>query len=74
MAKFLLNNDVEKKLSDLTIEELLDLEEKIMKIMKKKIKDQKSEDWRKDFLEISMWSHLDDTSEVKVDKWKIETF
>ncbi len=28
MAKFLLNNDVEKKLSDLTIEELLDLEEK----------------------------------------------
>jgi hypothetical protein len=38
-------NNIEQKLSKLTIEELLELEEKIMKIRKK------SEDWKKDFLE-----------------------
>ncbi len=67
-------NDVEKDLSHLTIEELLDLEEKIMKVVKKKVKNQKKEDWKKDFLEISAWNHLDDASEVKVDRWRIETF
>ena len=67
-------NDVEKDLSHLTIEELIDLEEKIMKIVKKKVKNQKNEDWKRDFLEISVWNHLDDASEVKVDRWKIETF
>ena len=67
-------NDVEKDLSHLTIEELLDLEEKIMKVVKKKVKNQKKEDWEKDFLEISAWNHLDDASEVKVDRWRIETF
>ena len=67
-------NDVDKKLSDLTIEELINLEEKIVKLVKKKIKNQRTEDWQKDFLEISTWSHLDNTSQVKVDRWKIETF
>ncbi len=67
-------NDVEKNLSHLTIEELLDLEEKIMKILKKKVKNQKKDDWKRDFLEISTWNHLNDTSEVKVDRWRIETF
>lgn len=66
--------EIEEKLSSMTIEELLDLEEKIMKIMKKKIKEEKSEDWRKDFLDISAWTHLNDRSEVRVDKWQIETF
>jgi gamma-glutamyl phosphate reductase len=73
MAEILFN-DIEEKLSNLAIEELLDLEEKIMKVMKKKIREKKSEDWRKDFLDISVWAHLDDKSEVRVDKWKIETF
>ena len=67
-------NDVEKNLSHLTIEELLDLEEKIMKILKKKVKNQKKDDWKRDFLEISTWNHLNDASEVKVDRWRIETF
>ncbi len=67
-------NDIEKNLSHLTIEELLDLEEKIMKILKKKVKNQKKDDWKRDFLEISTWNHLNDTSEVKVDRWRIETF
>ncbi len=56
------------------IEELLDFEEKIMKVMRKKVKTHKKEDWKKDFFEISVWNHLDDTTEVKVDKWNIETF
>ncbi len=67
-------NDIEKKLSRLSIEELLELEEKIMKIIKKKIKEQKSEDWKKDFLSISVWDHLENKFEIKIDKWKIETF
>ncbi len=67
-------NNIEKDLSHLTVEELLELEEKIMKIVKKKVKNQKNEDWERDFLEISVWNHLDDVAEVKVDKWEIETF
>ena len=67
-------NNVEKDLSHLTVEELLELEEKIMKVVKKKVKNQKNEDWERDFLEISVWNHLDDGAEVKVDKWEIETF
>ncbi len=73
MAVFSLN-DVEKNLSHLSIEELLDLEEKIMKILKKKVRKRKKEDWKKDFLEISVWSHLDEAPVIKVDKWEIETF
>ena len=45
-----------------------------MKVLKKKVKNQKKDDWKRDFLEISVWNHLNDTSGVKVDKWKIETF
>jgi len=73
MFKLSLNN-IEEKLSRLTIEELLELEEKIMKIIKKKIKEKKSEDWKRDFLSISVWDHLGNELEVKIDKWKIETF
>ena len=73
MSSFSLKG-IEKDLSHLTIEELLDLEEKIMKVLKKKVKNQKKDDWKRDFLEISVWNHLNDTSGVKVDKWKIETF
>ena len=67
-----LSTNIEEKLSDMNIEELLNLEKKIMKIMKKKLKEEKSGDWRKDFLNISVWNHLN--HEIKVDKWKIETF
>jgi len=67
-------NNIEQRLSNLTIEELLELEEKIVKILKKKIKEKRSEDWKKDFLSISVWDHLENEVEVKIDKWKIETF
>ena len=67
-------DNIEEKLSGLSIEELLELEEKIMKTIKKKIKEQKSEDWKKDFLSISVWDHLENKFEVRIDKWKIETF
>ena len=67
-------NNIEQRLSNLTIEELLELEEKIVKILKKKIKEKRSEDWKKDFLSISVWDHLENTFEVRIDKWKIETF
>ena len=45
-------NNIEQKLSRLTIEELLELEEKIMRIIRKKIKEKKSGDWKKDFLDV----------------------
>ena len=67
-------DNIEEKLSGLSIEELLELEEKIMKTIKKKIKEQKSEDWKKDFLSISVWDHLENKFEVRIDKWKIEIF
>ena len=67
-------NNIEQKLSKLTIEELLELEEKILKTIKKKIKEEKPEDWKRDFLSISVWDHLENKFEVKIDKWKIETF
>ncbi|MBO8143303.1 MAG: hypothetical protein H0Z16_01770 [Thermodesulfobacterium sp.] len=67
-------NNIEQRLSNLTIEELLELEEKIVKILKKKIKEKRSEDWKKDFLSISVWDHLENEVEVRIDKWKIETF
>ncbi len=67
-------NNIEEKLSGLTIEELLELEEKIVKTIKKKLKEKKSEDWKKDFLSISVWNHLENRFEIKIDKWKIETF
>ncbi|WP_038056413.1 hypothetical protein [Thermodesulfobacterium hydrogeniphilum] len=66
-------NNIEQRLSNLTIEELLELEEKIVKILKKKIKEKRSEDWKKDFLSISVWDHLENEVEVRIDKLKIET-
>ncbi len=66
--------DVEKELSCLSMEELINLEEKILKVLRRKIKDQKKQDWKKDFLEISTWDHLNNGSDVKLDKWTIETF
>jgi hypothetical protein len=72
----LLNNiyEIEKILHNLSVEQLMELEEKIVSVIKMKIKSGKGEDWRKDFLTISQWSHLNDENEVKVDKWTIETF
>ncbi len=68
------NKTIEKELLKLSLEELLEVEEIIMKIVKQKIRTQKRDEWKKDFLEISEWSHLKDKNEVKVDKWTIETF
>ncbi len=67
-------NNIEQKLSKLTIEELLELEEKILKTIKKKVKEKKRKDWKRDFLSISVWDHLENKFEVKIDKWKIEIF
>ncbi len=68
------NKTIEKELLKLSLEELLEVEEIIMKIVKQKIRTQKRDEWKKDFLEISEWSHLKDKNKVKVDKWTIETF
>ena len=68
------NKIIEKELLKLSLEELLEVEEIIMKIVRQKIRTQKRDEWKKDFLEISEWSHLKDKNEVKVDKWTIETF
>lgn len=65
---------MEKNLQYLSIEELTALEEKIMKEIKRKIKNKKDDTWKKDFLEISTWEHLQDSSESKISKWTIETF
>ncbi len=47
-------NNIEEKLSELTIEELLEFEEKILKIIKKKIKEKNLKIGKKDFLSISV--------------------
>ncbi len=73
----LILNDIEKKLSNLNIEELLELEEIIVKLIKKKLKQKESksnEDWKKDFLSISIWDHLTSEGMPKINKWKIKTF
>ena len=64
---------IEKELLDLPVEELLEVEQIIMKIVRQKIRALKRDEWKKDFLEISEWTHLKD-NEVKVDKWTIERF
>ena len=71
----LILNDIEKKLSNLNIEELLELEEIIVKLIKKKLKQKESksnEDWKKDFLSISIWDHLTSEGMPKINKWKIK--
>lgn len=52
------SKEIEKELLDLSLEELFDLEEKIMQAVKKKLLNQTNEEWKKDFLEISTWTHL----------------
>ena len=47
---------------------VLDLEEKIMRTIRNKIREKRSEDWRKDFLSISVWDHLENGLEVRIDK------
>ena len=64
---------IEKELLNLPVEELLEVEQIIMKIVRQKIRAQKRDEWKKDFLEISEWTHFKD-NEVKVDKWTIEKF
>ena len=73
MSKILIK-EIEKELSNLSVEELLDLEKTIVEVMKKKIKERKVNDWRGDFLKISTWTHLEQDGEVKVDKWRIEKY
>ncbi len=72
--------DIRQFVEKLSIKELLELEELILRVIKKKIESenggrlsQKEQDgWKEDFLNISVWSHLDNTNEVKVSAWKIE--
>ncbi len=65
------DREFEKTLSEMSIEQLLELEEIIMKVVKRKIKGKK-DNWRNDFAKVSAWTHLKGNTEVKVDKWKIE--
>ncbi len=71
---FTKNQKIEKELLNLSIEQLLEIEEIILKLIKQKLKNQTNDDWKKDFLEVSEWSHLNENGQVKVDKWTIETF
>ena len=63
-------------LSELSIRELLELEGIIIKLIIEKIKvdSEKDGDWKKDFLDVSEWSHLKVEDVVKVDRWPIEAF
>ncbi len=64
---------IRKNLDKLSVDELLKLEEAILDVLKKKIKETEKGNWKEDFLKVSEWSHLDDENQVKVDGWKIET-
>ncbi len=68
------DREFEKTLSEMSMEQLLELEEVIMKVMKRKLKSKKIDNWRNDFAKISTWTHLKGDAEVKVDKWEIEKF
>ena len=53
------NGVLKKRLSDCTVDELLELEEAIIGLLRRRIQDRISEeDWKSDFLGISEWSHL----------------
>jgi len=69
-----IHENIKQKLVDFSIDELIELEEAILKVLKRKIKRKNAADWKKDFLKISEWTHLNDANQVKVDRWKIETF
>ncbi len=64
----IIGTDLRQFFEKLSINELLELEEFILHVIRKKIKSENGEqsgskeqgDWRKDFLSISVWSHLDD--------------
>jgi len=66
--------DIKKTLSYLSLDELLELEVTLKQIIQFKTRNQNTDEWKKDFLRISEWNHLDKHEEVKVTKWKIKTF
>ncbi len=69
------NVEIEEILTQLPLEELLQIQRILVRVVEGKLKEKgKEAGWKEDFLHISQWSHLDDEPPVKVNAWKIETF
>ena len=51
-------SDIKEKLYDISFNELLDLEEAIVAVLRDKIKDKQFGSWQEAFLSISTWKHL----------------
>jgi len=74
MGTAYLKREIEKICKDLTLNELLEVEEIVLQILKEKMKANKESDWKNDFLEISTWSHIDKNGEIKISSWEINAF
>ncbi len=69
-----LDEDFIKQLADLSFDELMALEDAIASVLRKKRADTGMGDWQKDFLSISTWTHLDESTLPEIGPWPIETF
>ena len=69
------NEELTKGLEKLSVGQLLDLEETIIEILRRKAGRTRGRDWRSELRAISEWSHLSPTrSVVRTLNWKIETY
>jgi len=66
--------NIEETFDNLSIEELLELEEKLIKIIKKRIKQNQTDNWKEAFSNISVWDHLEDDKLPEINRWNIEEF
>ncbi|HHO56305.1 MAG TPA: hypothetical protein ENK21_07930 [Trueperaceae bacterium] len=70
----LIQNNIKENLHNFSVDELLDLEEAIVAVLKDKIKNKQFDSWQEAFLSVSEWKHLKDDEQIRVDGWNIETF
>jgi len=67
-------SEIKEKLYDFSVNELLDLEEAIVAVLKDKMKTKQFDSWQEAFLSVSEWTHMTDNEQIRVDGWNIETF
>jgi len=69
-----IDENLKKQLAKLSVDELLALEDAIASLLQGKRTKETGANWQEDFLSISTWTHLDESTLPKLDKWTIETF
>jgi len=61
-----LHSDIKQKLHSFSIDELLDLEEAIVAVLKDKTKTKQFDSWQEAFLSVSEWKHLKYATQSKL--------